>query len=152
MSDRFACRSAIVRLIFSSVAGYHHVDADLNPDFRCDDGTETVEMCRNVLICASLNAMTTPWRSASDGRSQTQPFQLTFNPALRVEFQGSRVTSDAGLILVRELDERSGFGGLIAQHLTDPRATNRDTAPERTSNTRCRIAENQRAVAASTPG
>jgi hypothetical protein len=29
--------------------------------------------------------------------------------------------SDGGLILVRELDERVGFGDLIAQHLTDSR-------------------------------
>jgi hypothetical protein len=38
--------------------------------------------------------------------------------------QGSRVTSDGGLILVRELDERLGFGELIAQHLTDPGGKN----------------------------
>jgi len=31
------------------------------------------------------------------------------------------VTSDGGLILVRELDERLGFGALIDQHLTDSR-------------------------------
>jgi hypothetical protein len=37
-----------------------------------------------------------------------------------VDFQGSRVTSDGGLILVRELDGRLGFGDLIAEHLTDP--------------------------------
>ncbi len=55
------------------------------------------------------------------GEAQSQPFQLSFNPALRVEFQGSRVTSDGGLILVRELDERLGFSDLIAQHVTDPR-------------------------------
>jgi hypothetical protein len=40
---------------------------------------------------------------------------------LKVDFQGSRVTSDAGLILVRELDERLGLGDLITQHLTDSR-------------------------------
>jgi hypothetical protein len=40
---------------------------------------------------------------------------------LKVDFQGSRVTSDGGLILVRELDERLGFGEIIAQHLTDSR-------------------------------
>ena len=52
------------------------------------------------------------------GEAQNQPFQLSFNPALKVEFQGSRVTSDGGLILVRELDQRLGFSDLIAQHLT----------------------------------
>ena len=55
------------------------------------------------------------------GESQNQPFQLSFNSSLRVDFQGSRVTSDGGLILVRELDERLGFGELIQQHLTDSR-------------------------------
>jgi len=58
------------------------------------------------------------------GEAQNQPFQLSFNPMLKIEFQGSRVTSDGGLILVRELDERLGFSALIAQHLTDPRGTN----------------------------
>jgi len=50
--------------------------------------------------------------------------QLSFNPRLRIEFQGSRVTSDGGLLLARELDERLGFGDLIAQHITDPRGKN----------------------------
>ncbi len=58
------------------------------------------------------------------GETPHQPFQLSFNPALRVEFQGSRVTSDGGLILVRELDERLGLSDLIMQHLTDPRGKN----------------------------
>ena len=40
---------------------------------------------------------------------------------MKIDFQGSRVTSNGGLILVRELDERLGFGDLIAQHLTDSR-------------------------------
>jgi hypothetical protein len=55
------------------------------------------------------------------GDTQNQPFQLSLNSSLKVGFQGSRVTSDGGLILVRELDERLGFGDLIAQHLTDSR-------------------------------
>ena len=55
------------------------------------------------------------------GEKHNQSFQLSFNASLRVDFHGSRVTSDGGLILVRELDERLGFGDLIAQHLTDSR-------------------------------
>ena len=55
------------------------------------------------------------------GDQQNGPFQLSFNASLRVDFQGSRVTSDAGLVLVRELDERLGFGQLIEEHLQDPR-------------------------------
>jgi hypothetical protein len=55
------------------------------------------------------------------GERQNGPFQLSFNSSLKVDFQGSRVTSDGGLVLVRELDERLGFGDLVAQHLTDSR-------------------------------
>ena len=55
------------------------------------------------------------------GEKQNEPFQLSFNASLKVDFQGSRVTSDGGLILVRELDERLGLGDLIAEHLSDSR-------------------------------
>src|SRR6516165_11890216 len=55
------------------------------------------------------------------GEKQNEPFQLSFNPSLKVDFQGSRLTSDGGLILVRELDERLGLGDLIAAHLSDAR-------------------------------
>src|SRR5437588_262085 len=55
------------------------------------------------------------------GEKQNQPFQLSFNASLKIDFQGSRVISDGGLILVRELDERLGFGDLITQHLSDAR-------------------------------
>src|SRR5712691_8254540 len=58
------------------------------------------------------------------GEKQNRSFQLCFNGFLKVDFQGSRVTSDGGLILVRELDEHLGLSQLIAQHLTDPRGTN----------------------------
>jgi len=58
------------------------------------------------------------------GEAQNQPFQLSFNSSLKVDFQGSRVTSDGGLVLVRELDERLGFGELIERHLVDARGKN----------------------------
>jgi len=46
------------------------------------------------------------------GETQNQPLRLSFNVSLRVDFQGLRVTSDGGLILVRELDERLGLDKL----------------------------------------
>ena len=58
------------------------------------------------------------------GESKKQVFQLSFNRFLRVGYQGSWVTSDGGLILVRELEERLGFGELIERNLTDARANN----------------------------
>jgi hypothetical protein len=55
------------------------------------------------------------------GETQDRPFQLSFNSSLKVDFQGSRVTSDGGLILVRELDKRLGLSELMERHLSDSR-------------------------------
>lgn len=40
---------------------------------------------------------------------QHPPFQLSSNASVKADFQGSRVTFDDGVILVRELDERPGL-------------------------------------------
>lgn len=58
------------------------------------------------------------------GEKQNQPLQLSFNPSLKLDFPGSRVTFDGGLLLVRELDERLWLSGLISEHLTDSRGKN----------------------------
>src|SRR5690242_7724383 len=55
------------------------------------------------------------------GDATCGPVRLSFNPQLRVEFPGATVTSDAGLLLPRELDEHLGLGALIERHLRDPR-------------------------------
>jgi len=63
------------------------------------------------------------------GDKQNQPFQLSFNASLKVDFQGSQVTSDGGLILVRELDKRLVFSELIGQELTDSRRSKNTQFP-----------------------
>ena len=55
------------------------------------------------------------------GELQHEAFQFAFNGYLKVAFQGSRVTSEAGLLLVRELDERLGLEALISEYLNDSR-------------------------------
>src|SRR5260370_37948659 len=55
------------------------------------------------------------------GDATSGPVRLSFNPQLRVEFRGATVTSDAGLLLPRALDEHLGLDALIKRHLTDPR-------------------------------
>src|SRR5947209_4313047 len=55
------------------------------------------------------------------GDAKSSPIRLSFNPQLRVEFRGATVTSDAGLLLLRELDKRLGLDALIEHHLSDPR-------------------------------
>jgi hypothetical protein len=74
-----------------------------------------------INIYAGLNAMKALRGPHLIGERQNGPFQLSFNAFLKVDFHGSRVTSDGGLILVCELEERLGFGDLIARHLTDSR-------------------------------
>src|SRR5437899_4919828 len=60
-------------------------------------------------------------RSPQEGmrESQNRPFQVLFNRFLRVDFHGSRVTSDGGLLLVRGIDEDPDLTGLIQNHLVD---------------------------------
>lgn len=49
------------------------------------------------------------------GGKDPKAFQLSFNGFRKVDFQGSRVTSDGGLLLVR------GLGKRIDEHLSDSR-------------------------------
>ena len=60
------------------------------------------------------------------GDATSDPIQLSFNSQLRVEFRGATVTSDAGLLLPRELDEQLGLGALIERHLTELTARDAD--------------------------
>ena len=51
------------------------------------------------------------------GDAECGPIRLSFDPQLRVEFRGATVTSDAGLLLPRELDEVRLLLGVIAYNL-----------------------------------
>jgi hypothetical protein len=55
-------------------------------------------MVSDAFIHAGFNVMKTLRRSTPMGEREKQPFQLSFNASLKIDFQGSRVTSD-GLIL-----------------------------------------------------
>ena len=55
------------------------------------------------------------------GDAESGPIRLSFNPQLRVEFRGATVTSDAGLLPPRELDERLGLSALMERYLCDLR-------------------------------
>lgn len=55
------------------------------------------------------------------GEIQNRPFHLFFNSSPKIDFQGSRVSSGAGLLLVREWDEWLDLSQLISDNLTDAR-------------------------------
>jgi len=43
--------------------------------------------------------------------SGEETIRLEFNPAIMIDFQGAKITSDAGSLLLREIDERFGIVG-----------------------------------------
>ena len=55
------------------------------------------------------------------GEKSKDADRLTFDRKLKVEFHGTKVTSDAGLLAYRELDEVLGLTTMIDSELTDSR-------------------------------
>lgn len=55
------------------------------------------------------------------GEAQGRMFEPTFNRAVKVEASDCRLTSDAGALVLREVDHRLGLTAAIAQQFHDPR-------------------------------
>jgi hypothetical protein len=60
---------------------------------------------------------------------QVPLFQMKFNRSIRVEARPERLTSDAGAVVLREVDERLGLTEGLASKLVDSRDQNRITHP-----------------------
>lgn len=58
------------------------------------------------------------------GKAQEWLFEPSFNRAVKVCASDDRITSDAGLVLLREADHRLGLTESLAQRLVDPRQQN----------------------------
>ena len=55
------------------------------------------------------------------GESKDGVLRLDFDRRLKIEFHGSKVTSDAGLLPYRELDDAVGLTEIVGDVLTDTR-------------------------------
>ena len=55
------------------------------------------------------------------GDSEKASLRLQFNPKVRLEFHGSTITSDAGLLAFRELDDALDLTGIASDYLQDYR-------------------------------
>ena len=55
------------------------------------------------------------------GEGKKRAFRLGFDSKLKLEFHGAKVTSDAGLLAYRELDDVFSLTDIAADHLIDSR-------------------------------
>jgi hypothetical protein len=56
------------------------------------------------------------------GEGQGETIRPEINPAIMIDFQGAKITSDTGFLLLTEIDERFGILGPIGSEPEDTRS------------------------------
>jgi hypothetical protein len=83
-----------------------------------------MEMCAlpdNLMIWRrKWTAIEGNWMSRS-GEKARETVRPQFNPAIMVDFQGTKITPGTGFLLLREIDERFGILGQMGRELEDAR-------------------------------
>ncbi len=81
----------------------------------------------------NLRQCEVPVKENPAGESKNTGLKLQFDRHLRLEFRGAKVTTDAGLLAVRELDEALGLTEIAGEMIKDnrtsqtcPKGQNRD--------------------------
>ena len=65
------------------------------------------------------------------GDGEKASLRLQFNPKVRLEFHGSTITSDAGLLAFREFDDALGLTEIAEDHLQESRTARPSHASDR---------------------
>jgi hypothetical protein len=60
------------------------------------------------------------------GDKETRTIRPDFDTSISIDFQGAKITSDTGFLLMREIDQRFNILGAAASQIEDPRSA-RDT-------------------------
>ena len=55
------------------------------------------------------------------GEERTNGIRCRFNPSIGINFQGAKMSSDTGILLLREIDERFGITSALERILQDSR-------------------------------
>src|SRR5271157_3025803 len=56
------------------------------------------------------------------GETQKETIRPDFDKSISIDFQGAKITSDSGFLLLREVDERFGLLEKTASGIEDPRS------------------------------
>ena len=123
----------LVRIVAGRMSAFHGLQIlfGVLTDFLPPIGTQgwfggIIELVTGMAVAAGAGGVSIGGEPGQPARRRVDdatsgPLRLSFNPQLRVEFRAATVTSDAGLLLPRELDERLGLDALIERHRMNPR-------------------------------